>query len=75
MLFYAAAAEILPDATHKGAVWTVVLGGAIGIVVMLLLRHFAEGPEEKPTGLVAASAVDALIDGVVLGPGFHAGPR
>jgi hypothetical protein len=39
-VFYAAASEILPDATHKGTVWTIVLGGTLGIVTMLTIRRF-----------------------------------
>lgn len=31
--------------------------------------------EEGPTGLIAASALDALIDGLVLGLGFNAGAK
>lgn len=75
VVFYAAAGEILPDAMHQGAIWTLVFGGAVGIAAMLLLRHLTEGAEEGPAGLVAASAVDALIDGLVLGLGFNASQR
>lgn len=39
---------------------------------MLLLRHFT-GKVRGPAGLVGASAIDALIDGLVLGLGFAAG--
>ena len=74
VIFYAAAGELLPDVIHQGAVWPVVLGGALGIAAMLLLRHFTEGTE-GPTGLVAVSGLDALIDGLVLGLGFTAGQQ
>ncbi len=74
VIFYAAAGELLPDATHNGSVWLVVAGGGIGIAAMLLLDHFA-GRAEGPVGLSAASAVDALIDEIVLGLGFAAGQR
>jgi ZIP family zinc transporter len=74
VVFYAAAGELLPDAVRGGSAWWVVLGGAIGILAMLLLRHLAE-KARGPAGLVGASAIDALIDGLVLGLGFAAGPR
>lgn len=75
VVFYAAAGEILPDVTHEGSVWTTVLGGALGITAMLVMRHFTEGAEEAPTGLIATSALDALVDGLVLGLGFNAGEK
>ena len=62
-MFYAAAGELLPDAIAQHSVWPVALGGAIGIVAM------------APVGIVAASGVDALIDGLVLGLGYNAGCR
>lgn len=74
VVFYAAAGELLPDAIHQGAVWPVVLGGGLGIAAMLLLRRITEGAT-GPTGLVAASGLDALVDGIVLGLGFNAGQQ
>lgn len=74
VVFYAAAGELLPDAIHQGAVWPIVLGGVSGIAAMLLLRRVTEGAK-GPTGLVAASALDALVDGIVLGLGFNAGQQ
>lgn len=75
VVFYAAAGELLPDATRRPLVWPIVIGGAIGIIVMLALRAATEKAEEGPTGLIAASAFDALIDGIVLGLGFNAGQQ
>lgn len=75
VVFYAAAGELLPDATRRPLIWPVVLGGAIGIGVMLLLRRFTQQTEEGSVGLVAASAVDALMDGIVLGLGLSAGQQ
>lgn len=72
VIFYAAAGELLPDATRRGGVWPIVLGGLSGIGVMLLLRRLAE-KRTGPAGLIGASALDALIDGLVLGLGFQAG--
>ncbi len=72
VVFYAAAGELLPDAVRGGSAWWVVFGGAIGILAMLLLRHLTE-KARGPAGLGGASAIDALIDGLVLGLGFTAG--
>lgn len=75
VVFHAAAGEILPDAMHKGAIWTIILGGAVGIATMLSIRRLAESAKEQPTGLIAVSALDALIDGLVLGLGFNVGRK
>ncbi len=75
VVFYAAAGELLPDAIRQNAVWPVVGGGGVGVVAMLLLRRVTVSAEQSPVGLLAASAVDALIDGLVLGLGFNAGQR
>ncbi len=72
VVFYAAAGELLPDTIHQGAIWPVVLGGALGIAAMLLLDHLTER-SEGPVGLTATSALDALVDGLVLGLAFNAG--
>ncbi|HJU19249.1 MAG TPA: transporter [Stellaceae bacterium] len=72
VIFYAAAGELLPDATRHGLIWPIIAGGAVGILAMLLLRHGAE-KVRGPAGLAGASAIDALIDGLVLGLGFMAG--
>ena len=73
VVFYAALGEILPNATHEGSVWTIVLGGGLGIVAMLSLRYLTEGKDQGPTGLIVISALDALVDGLVLGLAFNAG--
>ena len=39
------------------------------------MGHFTEGAEEASTGLIATSALDALVDGLVLGLGFNAGQK
>lgn len=74
VVFAAAAGEILPDLKHAGSAWPVALGGAAGIVVMLLLRR-AEERIEGPLGLLVIFGVDILIDGLVLGLGFAAGAK
>ena len=75
VVFYAAAGELLPDATRRPWIWPIIIGGTLGIVVMLLLRHVTEQARQGPTGLLAASTFDALIDGIVLGLGFNAGQQ
>lgn len=72
VIFYAAAGELLPDATHGGRVAPLLIGGSIGVGAMLLLRRYAERAS-GPVGLLGASAVDAVIDGLALGLGFQAG--
>ena len=74
VVFYAAAAEVLPETVSKGTVWSVAVGGAAGIAAMLLIRRMGEGLK-GPVGLSVAAGVDALIDGLVLGLGFAAGER
>jgi zinc transporter, ZIP family len=74
VVFYAAAGEILPETVHKGAIWSIVIGGALGIVAMLVLRRLTEDIE-GPVGLSAVAGIDALVDGLVLGLGFVAGER
>lgn len=73
VIFFAAAGELLPDALRQGTVWPIVIGGALGVVAMLLLRSLGRRAGEGPTGLIAASGADALVDGIVLGLGFEAG--
>lgn len=75
VVFYAAAGEILPNVTHGGAAWTIVVGGGTGIALLLLLRKLTAGIKQAPAGMIAASALDALIDGIVLGLGFAMGRR
>lgn len=74
VVFAAAAGEILPDLKHEGAAIPVLAGGAVGVAVMLLVKHL--GARTKSAfGRVAVTAVDLLIDGLVLGLGFAAGAK
>lgn len=74
VIFYAAAGELLPDVLHDGTAWSAVFGGAAGITAMLLLERLTAGTR-GPASLVAAAALDALIDGLVLGLGFNVGKQ
>ena len=74
VVFAAAAVEILPDVMHAGSPIATIVGGAIGIAVMLLVRRigsFATGP----VALMSMVGVDILIDGLVLGIAFAAGSK
>lgn len=74
VVFAAAAGELLPDIQHRQSVWAVILGGAAGILLMLLIKRLGE--KAKGTlGLVTMVAVDIFIDGLVLGIGFAAGAK
>lgn len=72
VIFYAAAGELLPDTARHGLAGAAVAGGALGIAAVMLLRHWTE-QSRSSTGLIGASAIDALVDGMVLGLGFNAG--
>jgi len=74
VVFAAAAGEILPDVMHRGSPWATVIGGAIGVIVMLLVKQL-ERWARGPAGLLTAIGIDILIDGLVLGIGFAAGPK
>lgn len=78
----AAALELLPDVVRQSGVVTVA-GFGLGIVVMFGMRSLTtrlearaeaqDRPSGMPLGMVGATAVDFLIDGLVLGAGFTAG--
>lgn len=74
VVFAAAAGEILPDVLHRGSPWATVIGGGIGVIAMLLVKQL-ESWVKGPAGLLTAIAIDILIDGLVLGIGFAAGPK
>jgi ZIP family zinc transporter len=80
----AVAVEVIPDVKAHSAVATIV-GFAVGVPLMLALRTLARRlGEEQPagsggiraaSGLLATTALDLLVDGLVLGAGFAAGSR
>ncbi|RZL69971.1 MAG: transporter, partial [Sphingomonas sp.] len=74
VVFAAAAVEILPQVMHEGSPVATFIGGAIGIIVMLSLKAI-EGRAKGPIAMLAAVAVDILIDGLVLGLAFVAGGK
>ncbi|WP_438501893.1 hypothetical protein, partial [Acinetobacter baumannii] len=74
VVFAAAAGELLPDIKHRQSAWAVILGGAAGIVLMLLIKRLGERTKGT-SGLIVMVAVDIFIDGLVLGIGFAAGAK
>jgi zinc transporter, ZIP family len=74
VVFAAAAGELLPDLVHRHSMQAIVVGGALGLVTMLAIRWLGERLTGS-LGLIATVAVDILVDGLVLGIGFAAGPK
>lgn len=83
IVFAAAALELLPKERTEAAI-PVIIGFALGIALMLAIREFAAKLEAKdakdeqkkvPTGLVVVTALDLVIDGLVLGIAFAAGDK
>jgi len=80
-VFAAAAIELLPDVLLQSP-FVAISGFAVGIAVMFSFRAVSEriertrevrGEQGLPVGLLGATGVDFLIDGVILGAGFAAG--
>ncbi len=74
VVFAAAAGELLPDVLHTRSLAPVIIGAVGGVAVMLLLKWFGKR-RKGPTGFLTAAGIDILVDGLVLGIGFAAGPR
>lgn len=51
-----------------------MIGGGLGIVVMLAIKHFSKRAE-GPVAIAAVTGIDILIDGLILGISFAAGAR
>ena len=74
VVFAAAAGEILPDVKHAGSPWAMLVGGALGVAAMLLVR-ILEKRVKGPAGLMSVTGIDILVDGLVLGIAFAAGAK
>lgn len=74
VLFAAVAGEILPDLKHQQSPIAVIVGGALGVALMLLVKRLGEKAKGS-VGLIATVGIDILIDGLVLGIGFAAGAK
>jgi ZIP family zinc transporter len=77
----AAALELLPEVVRESGLVSVI-GFAAGIATMFGMRALAGHLEQRavsrqafslPLGMIGATAVDFLIDGLILGAGFAAG--
>lgn len=85
VVFAAVAGELLPEITRGHQPFGVVIGFTLGVVVMLVIRQFAERLERPNevggrarsgnVGLVTVVGIDVLIDGLLIGVGFAAGAR
>lgn len=74
VVFAAAASEILPDVKHGGPLLAVIIGALAGIAAMLAIKAIG-ARMAGPIGLAAATGIDLLVDGLVLGISFTAGAR
>ncbi|GLS45868.1 ZIP family metal transporter [Methylobacterium brachythecii] len=74
VVFAAAAGEILPDLKHAGSPWATLVGGALGVFAMLLVKSLGKRAK-GPVGLMAVTGIDILVDGLVLGIAFAAGAK
>ncbi len=82
VLFCALATELLPDVLHRRLPWITLGGFALGVGVMLIMKHFTEKFGQKgitktsqPISLIATLGVDIALDGVLIGVGFSAGQK
>lgn len=82
VVFAVVAVELLPELVLEHALVPTVVGFAAGTTLMLGLRSLSERLEKMstrgdalPLGLLAATGVDLLIDGLMIGIGFAAGAR
>ena len=82
VVFAAAAVEVLPELTASGHLTAAVTGFCAGVAVLLGLQAAERRASAKakttgtagfPTGMLAAIAVDLLIDGVLVGIGATLG--
>ena len=80
VVFSVVAAELLPDVVREHSPLEVIVGFALGVVVMLGLRLISRRFEQKegqgqPVGLIVGVGVDVLLDGFLIGISFSAGEK
>lgn len=87
VVFSVVAVELLPDVVREHRPVQVVIGFALGVAAMLIIRALTGHAEEEeatedqqsavklPTALLAAVGVDLLVDGFLIGLGFAAGTK
>lgn len=82
VLFCALSTELLPDLVHRKMPWVTLLGFTLGVIVMLLVKHFAENfgqrgliKSQQPISLIVILGLDIALDGLLIGLGFAAGQK
>lgn len=82
LLFCALATELLPDLVHRKLPGITLIGFTLGVMVMLMVKHFAEKSAQNtistasvPTSLIAILGIDVGLDGLLVGLGFAAGQK
>ena len=84
VLFAALATELLPDVLHRRLLWVTLVGFALGVATMLLLKAGTAKMEASagnvvlkglPMSLLLASGVDIALDGLLIGISFSASDR
>lgn len=82
VVFAAVAGEVLPDLHDAHAPIPTVVGFAVGVALMLLVKHLVEsaagghageGAPRTAKSLLIVVLVDVVIDGILVGVGFAAG--
>jgi ZIP family zinc transporter len=83
VVFAVLAVEFLPDLVHEHSALATGIGFALGAAAMLAIRAWGAKRSENETdgnqavsgSLIAATAVDIAVDGIMLGIGFAAGAK
>lgn len=84
VVFAAIGVEILPDVLHQPAPLAAAAGFSLGVTAMLAIRALARRAGARartttagafPWALLAAVAVDVVVDGLLIGVGFAVGAR
>ncbi|MFM9108558.1 MAG: ZIP family metal transporter [Chloroflexota bacterium] len=77
VIFAAVAGELLPELSASHAPGWILAGFLAGVILMLGIQHATRGGDRpdpgQRTGLKIAVAIDAAIDGLLLGLAFAAG--
>lgn len=85
VVFSVVAVELLPDIIRVHDVREVVWGFALGIALMLVIRHVTaasgagsgepDAPATNSAGMLVAIGIDFFLDGLLVGIGFAAGQK
>ena len=82
VVFAVLAVEFLPDLVHEHSALATGIGFALGAAAMLVIRAWSAKRTENESNnssvsgsLIAATAVDIAVDGIMLGIGFAAGAK